>query len=109
MCEFIPNLNYKEMSMITELNDDEPETVAFDWKYLEVGKYGHKPDYYGTLDPFSYAEQNFGPYQLEGALRVKVLKYLTRYDKKGQKLKDLDKLVDCATKLRDHVARNSSD
>lgn len=55
----------------------------------------------GGIDVIGFAEKQFSKEQLIGSHRINVLKYVTRFDKKGSPLKDLkkarfyiDKLID---------------
>lgn len=53
----------------------------------------YKPEHYhkGGLDVIGFAEMKLTPEQLKGAYRFNVMKYITRYEDKGQPLKDLKK------------------
>lgn len=55
----------------------------------------------GGIDVIGFAEKQFSKEQLIGSHRINVMKYVTRFDKKGSPLKDLkkarfyiDKLID---------------
>lgn len=52
-----------------------------------------RPKHYhkGGIDVIGFARLKFNPEQLEGFFRINALKYLTRYDEKGQALDDLRK------------------
>lgn len=45
----------------------------------------------GGIDVIGFAEKQFSKEQLIGSHRINVLKYVTRFDKKGHPLKDLQK------------------
>lgn len=55
----------------------------------EINKPGHY--HKGGMDVIGYAELKLPPEQLKGAYRFNVMKYITRYEDKGQPLKDLRK------------------
>lgn len=55
----------------------------------------------GGIDVIGFAERQFSKEQLIGSHRINVLKYVTRFDKKGSPMKDLkearfyiDKLIE---------------
>lgn len=55
----------------------------------------------GGIDVIGFSEKQFSKEQLIGSHRINVLKYVTRFDKKGRPMKDLkkarfyiDKLID---------------
>lgn len=52
-----------------------------------------KPLHYhrGGIDVIGFSELQFSPEELKGFHRINVLKYVTRYDKKGTPLDDLQK------------------
>lgn len=45
----------------------------------------------GGIDVIGFAEKQFSTEQLIGSHRINILKYVTRFDKKGNPLKDLKK------------------
>lgn len=45
----------------------------------------------GGIDVIGFAEKQFSKEQLIGSHRINVIKYVTRFDKKGSPLKDLKK------------------
>lgn len=51
------------------------------------------PAYYhsGGIDVIGFAEKQFSKEQMIGSHRINVIKYVTRFDKKGSSLKDLKK------------------
>lgn len=53
----------------------------------------NKPEHYhkGGMDVIGFAELKLTPEQLKGAYRFNVMKYITRFEDKGQPLKDLNK------------------
>lgn len=53
----------------------------------------HTPAHYHSngIDVIGFSEKQFSKEQLIGSHRINVLKYVTRFDKKGQPLKDLQK------------------
>ena len=53
----------------------------------------NKPSHYhkGGIDVMGYAEKQFSEEENRGFYRINAIKYLTRFDSKGQPLKDLKK------------------
>lgn len=45
----------------------------------------------GGIDVIGFAEKQFSKEQLTGSHRINVIKYVTRFDKKGSPMKDLKK------------------
>lgn len=62
-----------------------------------------KPDYYhqGNVDVIKFSEENFSEEELKGFYRMNVLKYVTRFDKKGSAFSDLEKAKFYLDKLVD--------
>lgn len=52
-----------------------------------------KPDHYhkGGIDVIGFAELQFDDSELKGFHRINAIKYLSRYDRKGAPLQDLQK------------------
>jgi hypothetical protein len=67
----------------------------------------NKPSHYhnGGIDVIGFSEKQFSYEELKGFYRINVLKYVTRYDKKGG-LKDLKKADFYLEKLRDLEAEH---
>ena len=53
----------------------------------------NRPSHYfrGGMDVIGYAELKLPSEQLKGAYRFNVMKYITRFEDKGQPMKDLNK------------------
>ena len=53
----------------------------------------NKPSHYhkGGIDVIGYAEKKFSAEERKGFYRISALKYITRFEDKGQPLKDLNK------------------
>lgn len=62
----------------------------------------NKPGYYhqGNIDVIKFSEENFTKEELKGFYRMNVLKYVTRFDKKGSALSDLEKAAFYLEKLK---------
>lgn len=62
-----------------------------------------KPSYYhrGNIDVIKFGEENFNQDELKGFYRMNVLKYVTRFDKKGSALPDLEKASYYLEKLKE--------
>lgn len=59
----------------------------------------------GGIDVIGFAEKQFSTEQLIGSHRINILKYVTRFDKKGQPVKDLHKARAYLEKLIELVER----
>jgi hypothetical protein len=63
----------------------------------------NKPDHYhsGGIDVIRFGELQFNSMELQGFYRMNVLKYVTRFHKKGKALEDLEKAEFYLKKLID--------
>jgi len=70
-----------------------------------------KPDHYhkGGIDVIGFAELQFDNSELKGFHRINVLKYVTRYDKKGTPLQDLQKAAVYLNKLIEMELKDNDD
>lgn len=59
-----------------------------------------------AIEPWEIMEKDLPSEQFEGFLRGNVIKYILRYDKKGQALSDVDKVINYAQKLRELLQKN---
>lgn len=76
---------------IKELAEEIEKTPAFTTTHPE--HYHHS-----GLDPLTYAEQNFSAAELRGFYRINIIKYVSRYERKGG-LDDLAKARDYLDRL----------
>ena len=62
-----------------------------------------QPSYYhnGNIDVIKFGEENFAKDEIKGFYRMNVLKYVTRFDKKGSALTDLEKASFYLNKLKE--------
>jgi len=69
-----------------------------------------KPDHYhrGGIDVIGFSELQFDHQELKGFHRINILKYVTRYDKKGTPLQDLEKAAVYLNKLIEMEKGNKS-
>lgn len=69
----------------------------------------HTPAHYHSngIDVIGFAEKQFSKEQLIGSHRINVLKYVTRFDKKDDPLKDLKKAREYIEKLIEIVEADS--
>lgn len=68
------------------------------------------PNYYtgtGQTDVIGFMTPQVEAAQMEGFFRMNIMKYLTRYDKKGTPIDDLNKACNYLGKLIEHVKQNS--
>lgn len=77
------------LSEVIQLPTTRREKHADEYEDTEI----HTPTHYhsGGIDVIGFAEKQFSKEQLIGSHRINVLKYVTRFDKKGEPLKDLKK------------------
>jgi hypothetical protein len=71
----------------------------------------HYPPHYqlnNGRQSLEFIEATLTPEQFEGFLRGNALKYLIRYDRKGQSASDLNKATDYTQRLRSYVAARSA-
>lgn len=76
------------------------ENINFEEDYLEPIDFINKPSHYhkNGIDVIAFSELQFDKNELKGFFRINVLKYVTRYDRKGH-LEDLKKAVFYLNKL----------
>lgn len=62
----------------------------------------NKPKHYhqGGIDVIGFSQSQFSKDELKGFCRINVIKYLTRYDRKGKPKEDLEKAQFYLNKLK---------
>lgn len=98
------NLQQATQNMADLLGQDDPEKIKELAEKIEktpAFTTTHPQHYHHAgLDPITYAEQNFSTAELRGFYRINVIKYVSRYERKGG-LDDLAKAKDYLDRLEE--------
>lgn len=64
-----------------------------------------QPSHYhtGSIDPIAFGEENFSQEEMKGFYRMNAIKYISRYDKKGTPMEDLEKAEFYIRKLKELI------
>lgn len=83
-----------------ELTDED----YFDKKAEHFEDYKNIPEHYqgtGDIDVIEFCRQHFTPEEFRGAMKFNLIKYPTRLGRKDALVKELDKIIDYAERLKE--------